>query len=237
VIVNVSWINDPPVADAGMDQNVIEGNNVILDAAASFDSDDGIQSIHWTQTSGVPVTLSNPIGLSTSFTAPLIETELSDLIFMVTVTDFGGLQHSDTVMISVAKAAAYVSDVIIGTYNLEASSRDRWFKISIELPKGYGVDMINPATIKLSQINGMDIEQPLSTTGSAEIGDNNLNGILDITVIFDRQEILPLLIKGDNPITVSGNLFDGTVFEQAAIVSYYNNQTMKKTSWARRVLR
>ena len=237
VIVNVSWINDPPVADAGMDQKVIEGDSVILDAGASFDSDDGIQSVHWTQTSGVPVTLSNPIGLSTSFTAPSIETESSDLIFMVTVTDFGGLQHSDTVTISVAKTAASVPEVIIGTYNQKASSIDRWFKMSIELPAGYEAYMINPATIKLSQINGMALEQPLSTTGSTEIDDSNHNGILDISVMFDRQKVLPLLVKGDNSITLSGNLFDGTVFEQAVIVSYYNNQTPRKTGWGGRALR
>lgn len=57
-IVNVTWVNTPPIADAGVDQTVNEGSQVVLDASNSADTDDGIASYGWKQISGPIVTLS-----------------------------------------------------------------------------------------------------------------------------------------------------------------------------------
>ena len=54
-IVNVSWVNEPPIADSGPDQIVQEGDTVTLDGSGSKDNDDGISSVVWSQTSGIPV--------------------------------------------------------------------------------------------------------------------------------------------------------------------------------------
>jgi hypothetical protein len=45
-IVNVIWLNDPPTANAGVDQAVLEKTTVTLDGSNSLDSDDGIKSYH-----------------------------------------------------------------------------------------------------------------------------------------------------------------------------------------------
>ena len=58
--MNVTGDNDPPVADAGPDQNVDEETTVTLDGSNSFDPDDGIESYRWKQVAGPSVTLSNP---------------------------------------------------------------------------------------------------------------------------------------------------------------------------------
>jgi len=51
-LVNVTWLNEPPVAVAGPDQTVNEGIVVTLDGTSSLDIDDGIASYLWNQISG-----------------------------------------------------------------------------------------------------------------------------------------------------------------------------------------
>jgi len=101
VIINVSWSNIPPVADAGPDQTKAEGTLVTLDASASYDIDDGIATYAWVQTGGAPVTLSNPHAMKPTFTTPDVGMAGDTLTFELTVTDRGGLMATDTVTINV----------------------------------------------------------------------------------------------------------------------------------------
>jgi hypothetical protein len=94
-VVNVTWVNSPPQANAGPNQSVYGGDVVVLDGSASSDPDDGIKSYHWKQTSGSPLTLTNPTGVQTSFSAPAVDATGVTLTFMLTVTDNGGLQSTD----------------------------------------------------------------------------------------------------------------------------------------------
>jgi hypothetical protein len=57
--VNVVTGNFLPIADAGPNQTVVEGETVTLDGSNSSDRDDGIQSYSWVQTAGPRVTLSD----------------------------------------------------------------------------------------------------------------------------------------------------------------------------------
>jgi hypothetical protein len=100
-IVNVTWSNIPPAADAGSDQAVDEGVVVTLDGSNSTDSDDGIASYQWTQSSGKSVTLSDATAIQPTFTAPNVESGGDSLTFQLMVTDVGGLAATDTVAITV----------------------------------------------------------------------------------------------------------------------------------------
>ncbi|MGV8074505.1 MAG: PKD domain-containing protein [Syntrophobacteraceae bacterium] len=73
-VVNVAWVNSPPQAKTGGDQSVYEGDVVVLDGSLSSDSDDGIRSYMWKQTSGSAVTLTDPTAVQPSFTAPYVQT-------------------------------------------------------------------------------------------------------------------------------------------------------------------
>jgi hypothetical protein len=101
-IVNVSWVNMPPTAVAGPDQTVNEGQTVTLDATGSSDPDDGIAAYHWVQVQGPSVTLSDAAAAQPTFTAPAVGTQGASLQFELTVTDQGGLQDSDSTIVTVA---------------------------------------------------------------------------------------------------------------------------------------
>jgi hypothetical protein len=100
-IVNVTWVNIPPIADAGSDQTVDEGAIVTLDGSSSYDSDDGIATYEWTQTAGTSVTLSDPASSQPTLISPDVGPEGESLTFELTVTDEGGLQSTDTCIVDV----------------------------------------------------------------------------------------------------------------------------------------
>ena len=104
-IVNVIWINEPPVADAGTDQDVEEGQQVVLEGSGSVDPDGSIVSWQWTQVEGTLVSLSNPASMNPVFTSPSVDLDGDTLTFKLTVTDSEGLKSTDTCIVYVSNAA------------------------------------------------------------------------------------------------------------------------------------
>jgi len=100
-IVNVTYLNKPPFADAGPDQTVTEGSVVTLDASNSNDPDDGIASYLWEQTEGPSVTLSDASAIKPVFIAPDVSEDGTALKFRLTVTDNGGLKSTATCIINI----------------------------------------------------------------------------------------------------------------------------------------
>jgi len=94
-------VNEPPVADAGEDKNVVEGTTVILDGSGSSDPDGDIAAYQWTQTEGTAVALSDSTAAQPSFTASDTWTEGETLTFELTVEDAEGLEDSDTCTVTV----------------------------------------------------------------------------------------------------------------------------------------
>jgi len=93
--------NQPPVAEAGSEQEVEEGAWVTLDGGDSYDPEGTIAWCKWSQMSGSPVTLEDATEFATSFTAPEVEPEGEVLVFQITVADDGELQDCDEVSIIV----------------------------------------------------------------------------------------------------------------------------------------
>jgi len=93
--------NQSPVANAGPDQTVDEGQLVNLNGSNSTDSDDGIASYHWVQLGEPSVTLSDPNGQQPTFTSPDVGVEGVSLSFELTVVDHSGLKSTDSCIVNV----------------------------------------------------------------------------------------------------------------------------------------
>ena len=101
--MNVSWVNIEPVANAGGDRTVAEGTPVTLDGSASDGVDDGIDTYSWSQvnTNGVIADLVGPNTPTPEFTITDVGADGASLTFELTVTDDGGLQATDSVVVNV----------------------------------------------------------------------------------------------------------------------------------------
>lgn len=96
--------NQPPVANAGPDQTVVQRTTAYLNGTDSYDPDGVIAKASWHQVSGTPVTLTIPNQLSASFPAPHVTSPNPlVLVFELTVTDDEGVTASDQVTITVIK--------------------------------------------------------------------------------------------------------------------------------------
>ena len=90
-----------PVADAGSDQSVFEGDTVTLNATGSSDPNSSTLNYQWAQTGGTPVDLSDPQTARPFFTAPDVAINSEILTFMLTVENEENLISTDTVSIVV----------------------------------------------------------------------------------------------------------------------------------------
>ena len=90
--------NQPPLADAGLDQSVSPGSLVVLHGERSSDPEGGPLRYRWQQAEGAPVSLTSGNTATPSFTAP---SPVADEIlgFTLTVTDDEGAVESDTVRV------------------------------------------------------------------------------------------------------------------------------------------
>ena len=100
VTVTVNADNDAPVADAGVTQNVSEGDIVLLTGAGSSDPEGQVLTYSWTQTSGPTVVLSGANTANPTFTAPegLVNSQVE---FQLTASD-GTASSIDTVTINIS---------------------------------------------------------------------------------------------------------------------------------------
>lgn len=102
VNVHITNVNQPPVADAGLDQTVQEGSPVMLDGTGSYDPDFDVLTYQWTQTLGPAVTLSGANTALPTFTAPTVGPAGETLVFDLIVTDPHNLTGPDSVSIHVS---------------------------------------------------------------------------------------------------------------------------------------
>ena len=105
VTITVTASNLSPMANAGSDQTVNEGDSVTL-SGSGMDSDGTVSTYAWRQSSGTPsVTLSNDNTDTASFTAPSQLAADASLVFELTVTDDDNATHTDSVTITVTAGA------------------------------------------------------------------------------------------------------------------------------------
>ncbi|MFO7716773.1 choice-of-anchor U domain-containing protein [Desulfosarcina sp.] len=104
-------VNEPPVASAGPDQAVVEGETVIINGGGSSD-DLGIFNYAWLQLDGpggsaidatdpAAVVISDPFDVQISFVTPPVGVNGATLTFQLTVTDGDGAQGGTEIRVTV----------------------------------------------------------------------------------------------------------------------------------------
>ncbi|MGV6816323.1 MAG: PKD domain-containing protein, partial [Thiotrichales bacterium] len=121
VTISVLVVNTPPVADAGSDQSVDEGGEVVLDGSGSTDAE-GDVVYRWSQAAGPTVNLSDPTAQKPTFTAPRVGRDGETLTFELVVTDDDGeVSEPATVNIEVVNAINDAPVAVVKESTLAAS--------------------------------------------------------------------------------------------------------------------
>lgn len=98
-------------------------------------------------------------------------------------------------------------------------SNAKWINAFIELPVGYLVGDIVEQSIKLYKVDSQIISPFIYIDGNGQIGDYDGDGIDDLKVRFDQQELKTHLIgTGNVTLAINGQLSDGTTFGGEDIV-------------------
>ena len=199
VNVTVNPISILPIAQAGEDQSVMTGSEVIL-AGSGTDSDGEIVQYQWTQTSGDAVTISQADQAQASFYAPQTEQTLT---FELTVTDNDGNTASDTVAItteipsgfnlidSAQQAQAYSAGTYLGwsVTNYDPEVQKLTWQVTSDAPvkaSTFGSSVDNPATIAFTTLS-MAEDANVTISVTVENGDSAFSLSKTITMLADEK--------------------------------------------------
>lgn len=104
VTVEVTNVNNDPIAEAETDKTVSEKGAVQLNGSSSSDPDSDTLTYAWLQTAGPAVTLYNEHTAVPYFTAPFVSPGGADLTFELTVDDGYGGVATDIMLVHVQNA-------------------------------------------------------------------------------------------------------------------------------------
>ena len=104
VTVEVTNVNNLPVADADVDKTLNENTAVMLNGNGSSDPDSDTLTFSWTQVGGPAVTLAGANTATPSFTTPFVSPGGSALTFQLSVDDGYGGTATDTMVVNVQNA-------------------------------------------------------------------------------------------------------------------------------------
>ncbi len=165
-------LNRPPVADAGNDQIVNEGNLITLDGTASSDPDGNNLTYQWIVPVGISI--SSNTAIQPTFIAPEVSVN-QQLLFILVVNDGMVESQPDTVIIT-------IQNVVFPQQHFNAV----W--------TGNGFDHMN-INVFLAQLNHVDLD------AGDEIGiydGNKCVGAGTIVAPLTQSNILPIIVSRDD---------------------------------------
>ena len=162
-------INQPPIANAGGNQNVNEGAPVALNGSGSGDAD-GTISYAWTQTSGTAVTLQNANTATPTFTAPH---RAGTLMFVLTVTDNDGATASASAVVNV------VNQLPVANAGGNQTVR---YGATVELNGTASYDADGPITYAWTQTSGTSVTLQSANTATPTFTAPSVAGTLGFSL-------------------------------------------------------
>jgi len=106
------------------------------------------------------------------------------------------------------------------------SKREPYATVFITLPEGHDAADIDTATILITSINGEDIADiPIDNSFTPVVGDHDGDGVSDLTVKFDLQDIVVPNPVGAKTIVIEGDTSSGTHFigsDTIAVITGYD---------------
>jgi YVTN family beta-propeller protein len=224
--VLISTYNTAPVADAGLDQAIIELGSVIqLDGTQSFDEDGDTISYTWAITSK-PMASTASLDDITSFYPTFVADVHGDYVITLVVTDeFGAVSDVDTVTISfenvrpVADAGVNQSVSIGDTVFLDGSgSSDANFDLLsynwsfVSIPQNSLAMLTDPTSVNpsfITDLPGTYVVSLVVNDGFAESDPNNVTvtstSTMD-TIIQKLREIIDTINSLDSNVFKNKNM-------------------------------
>jgi len=130
---------------------------------------------------------------------------------------YDGSNYSDVVDIYTIPEPAIEALVDINPDSLNKNSKGQWVTVYITLPAGYDVNKIDAGTIAITSLAGVscqpDYHQAVDLSFVSQVGDRDEDAIADLTVKFNRQELIANLCLDDVAVTVEGKLVTGEKFK------------------------
>ena len=199
--VEITPVNDPPVANAGDDITIGEGRSVILDGSGSTDPENRIIFYQWIQVSGVKVIIDDATKPQISFDAPMpVGPNGVSLVFNLTVTDHEQVKSSDTIQV-------FVEDMV-GQHTINASSGEHGQIV----PSGRIIVKENESQTFAIQANAnadiLDVlidDVPIGPEEAYTF--ENVVGDHTIQALFKVRPKVAATVEGGGTITPSGDVY------------------------------
>ena len=193
----------PPIANAGLDQNVIPNDTVHLSASESSD-DREITSYNWQQISGPTITIDNSNSANASFTASTAGT----LLIQLTVMDAEELSHSDIVTINVNEVTPEQPELSAPPIANAGNNQTVTSNNIVTLNAESSTDDLAITEYKWEQVSGVTVAL------------NNANeSIANFTAPSTAGTLSFLLTVSDNDKQTSNDMINVKVNEPASIAS------------------
>jgi PKD repeat protein len=136
-VIEITPVNDPPVANAGTSYEVQERHELKLDGQGSSDIDSDILTYLWTIPNNSGFEIQNETTAIATITAPYVETSSESFTVTLTVTDDNNVSAIDTALVLVTNMTqpevSFSADPVTGTAPLSVQFTDT----SIGMPESW----------------------------------------------------------------------------------------------------
>ncbi len=93
-------------------------------------------------------------------------------------------------------------------------------EILLEAPKGMTVDDVEIGSVALTKVNSFSLPNPVRVSSDkSKVGDRNKNGVTDVNLGIGAWDFIKYQPRGNNVLTFSGRMKNGTPFEAAGGVT------------------